>query len=727
MTSTPNFTPIGYLHFLDPITYRIEVTNNGVADAANVQLADTFDAPLLLDSITPSQGSCTGTVCNLGTITSGQAPVTIDIQPIANSFDSDHRIPVQHAAEQHRDRLRPRRHRAEPRRQQRVGRDLHGAVGRDLDNEGLLAAQPVAGGPVTYTITVHSDGPGTVDLVVADILPAALVKPPLAIAISGGTGICQFDPTGESQGVPPPDSRSSAARSPARPRGGPRDHDREHPGIRQRRHPGGQPRALEQHPSRRRGLQLRARLHQQRGAGLVHTARAGPALADLVLTKAGPPAPVSAGTDAIFQLTVRNGGPPDAAAVQIGDTLPAGLELVAASAGCTAAGQAVTCAVCALAAGESRALQITVRPSADLIGQTLTNTATVGSATTDPDTATNAASAQLTIVAPPLQPTPQTPPPPPSPPPPSPPPLVTYHPHHRLRPLPPPPPPASTPPPSDVLRVRRCADKYATLVGTPRADSLRGTRRRDVIAARGGNDVVLALAGNDLVCVGPGADKVYGSTGNDRIYGSLGPDLLFGGPGNDRIFGGGVPSGIKAPGGRGQNDTVIGGTGADVLFGGGEPDRITGGAGRDDAIGGNGVDRRRARSARRSSPSTRFRAASVGATCPRTWPSLTDPSRARCTIRGDEARHRSGRDRSRPRRRRLRRRRTPGLDGSPTPLPADGNLPVDGFREYLEAVDEPGSARRSGSPRRTRCRSPGGTAWTRNSRRAASTAKRSSP
>ena len=36
VTSTPNFTPIGYLHFLDPITYRIEVTNNGVADAANV-------------------------------------------------------------------------------------------------------------------------------------------------------------------------------------------------------------------------------------------------------------------------------------------------------------------------------------------------------------------------------------------------------------------------------------------------------------------------------------------------------------------------------------------------------------------------------------------------------------------------------------------------------------------------------------------------------------------
>ena len=89
MTSSPDFTPVGYLHFLDPITYRITVTNNGVADAANVQLADTFEAPLLLGSLTPSQGSCSGTVCNLGTITPGQAPVTIDAQlSIANSFDT---------------------------------------------------------------------------------------------------------------------------------------------------------------------------------------------------------------------------------------------------------------------------------------------------------------------------------------------------------------------------------------------------------------------------------------------------------------------------------------------------------------------------------------------------------------------------------------------------------------------------------------------------------------
>ena len=38
-------------------------------------------------------------------------------------------------------------------------------------------AQPVAGSQVTYTLTVHSDGPGTVDYVAADLLPAALQSP----------------------------------------------------------------------------------------------------------------------------------------------------------------------------------------------------------------------------------------------------------------------------------------------------------------------------------------------------------------------------------------------------------------------------------------------------------------------------------------------------------------------------------------------------------------------
>ena len=68
VTSTPDITPAGYATG-ETVTYRIEVTNNGVANAANVELAETFDPALTIQSISPSQGSCSGTTCNLGTIT----------------------------------------------------------------------------------------------------------------------------------------------------------------------------------------------------------------------------------------------------------------------------------------------------------------------------------------------------------------------------------------------------------------------------------------------------------------------------------------------------------------------------------------------------------------------------------------------------------------------------------------------------------------------------------
>ena len=81
VTSTPDITPAGYATG-ETVTYRIQVSNSGVADAANVQLIETLDAALTIQSITPSQGTCSGTVCNLGTITSTQAPVTIDVEAV---------------------------------------------------------------------------------------------------------------------------------------------------------------------------------------------------------------------------------------------------------------------------------------------------------------------------------------------------------------------------------------------------------------------------------------------------------------------------------------------------------------------------------------------------------------------------------------------------------------------------------------------------------------------
>jgi len=60
------------------VTYTIVVRSLGPATATNVTLTDTLPAGFALVSATPTQGSCTGTACALGTIApSGTATVTI--------------------------------------------------------------------------------------------------------------------------------------------------------------------------------------------------------------------------------------------------------------------------------------------------------------------------------------------------------------------------------------------------------------------------------------------------------------------------------------------------------------------------------------------------------------------------------------------------------------------------------------------------------------------------
>jgi uncharacterized delta-60 repeat protein len=73
----------------------------------------------------------------------------------------------------------------------------------------------------------------------------------------------------------------------------------------------------------------------------------------------------------------------------------------------------------------------------------------------------------------------------------------------------------------------RCQGRVATIVGTPRSDTLNGTPRRDVIAAFAGADTVRGGGGNDLICGGPGSDLLVGGAGQDH---------LRGGPGRDRVL-----------------------------------------------------------------------------------------------------------------------------------------------------------------------------------------------
>jgi uncharacterized repeat protein (TIGR01451 family)/fimbrial isopeptide formation D2 family protein len=121
--------------------------------------------------------------------------------------------------------------------------------------------------------------------------------------------------------------------------------------------------------------------------------------ADLKLTKTvaieGEGATLPLPGKATYTLLVENLGPDAAAGVVVSDPLPAGESYISSDAGCTAAGQTVTCALGELADGEARTIQLTVLVGLSLGERIVTNIASVSSATYDPSPSESTSSAPL--------------------------------------------------------------------------------------------------------------------------------------------------------------------------------------------------------------------------------------------------------------------------------------------------------------------------------------------
>jgi uncharacterized repeat protein (TIGR01451 family) len=260
--------------------------------------------------------------------------------------------------------------------------------------------------------------------------------------------------------------------------------------------------------------------------------------ADLSVTKADAPDPVTAGSNLTYTVTVTNNGLDPSTDSTLTDTLPAEVTLVSATPSQGSCSGTVTCSLGALAVGSSATIEIvvTVDPAAPC-PLTLTNTASVSGAEADPDPANDSATAETACI-----------------------------------PIPPP---------------TECAGTVATIVGTNGDDALVGTPGDDVIQALDGDDVVHGLGGNDLICGGDGDDELFGGTGRDRLIGDNDDDSLFGGRDRDELDG--ANGADELMGGRGD-DTLAGGNGQDELLGGADDDELSGNAGADDVFGGPGDD-----------------------------------------------------------------------------------------------------------------------------------------
>jgi Ca2+-binding RTX toxin-like protein len=148
-----------------------------------------------------------------------------------------------------------------------------------------------------------------------------------------------------------------------------------------------------------------------------------------------------------------------------------------------------------------------------------------------------------------------------------------------------------------------CHGLNATIVGTPRDDTLNGTDGNDVIVGGRGLDTIDGRGGNDVLCGGPtrykeeegdpvyqeldggpGNDVVVGGTGDDYLSGSDGVDRLIGQRGSDYLYDAGQS------GATGGHDTMFGGPGNDSLGGGAGANRMFGGPGSDDFSGYNGAN-----------------------------------------------------------------------------------------------------------------------------------------
>lgn len=356
------------------ITFALKIENAGPSTATGVTVSDALPAGLTDVTASPSQGTCptvtvSSVACSLGSlVVDGTATVTISA-----TVNGDDETGLINTAVVEGDQ-------ADPRPENNTSSATYDvAATADIEVVKTAGSDPIAGEEFTYTIEVTNNGPSDADGVVFNDQIPALFTPTEAnypgdigcgpLPAAGGTLTCSLSVpltagstisltlTGTlspaSAGVPVTNTvtaySSEADSSP-----------------------------------------------ENNTSSVMVTPLP---FADIAMSKTASANSVKPGETVTWNFLVRNFGPLDTDPVVLEDQLPAGLTIVSLPDGCDLEGRELTCDLGAMDPGDTRALNLTVRPGPSLAGQTVVNSASVSSPRPDPNTANQSDTSRIDVTS----------------------------------------------------------------------------------------------------------------------------------------------------------------------------------------------------------------------------------------------------------------------------------------------------------------------------------------
>ncbi|HMH53750.1 MAG TPA: IPTL-CTERM sorting domain-containing protein [Candidatus Acidoferrum sp.] len=357
------------------LTYSITATNNGPNAATGVVITDPVPSGATLQSATPSAGgSCTTGAVVTCTFPSLAPNATVSVAIVVTAPSQPGTLTNSASVSSNVSDPNPSNNNAT------VGTQVGGGSGgADLAITKTASPNSVApGGTLTYLLTVTNNGPGAAtNLVVSDPLPAGVVLQSVTPSAGGSCGsanpvVCNFPVLGAGANVKVTIVVTVSAQ-------------------------GG---SLTNTASVSSDVSDPISSNNSAAQTTPVVPGGGAGAANLGITKSASPNPVGPGAHLTYLLTVTNLGPGSATNVIVSDQLPPGVSLVSvtqsAGGNCTT-GATVTCTFPSLANQASATVTIVVTTPTQ--PGTLTNTAAVSSATTDPDTSDNTVSLATQVTA----------------------------------------------------------------------------------------------------------------------------------------------------------------------------------------------------------------------------------------------------------------------------------------------------------------------------------------